>query len=288
MELDILSELTKLAGIGGLSLGVLLLVFKKTLSDLFLSKLTKAQSFKVIDKLTTFTFLIASLGLILWFLESSHFLDTLPKDRKLIETTEQKNKIEFDVKHIKYERNNPYNAQWIVEVDIDYVQISGLGNELLQKRINEKLKHDVGADIEYEQENWYIDLVNYSLEGDLISVLSEGTYYGHGAAGAGNIIVSSNLNLKTGGRIFFKDLFIAGYKPRLDLLAKKYLGIQGYGEFFKGLDDDQCYYYNGQYLSLCFDEYEVAPGAAGSVTIDIPVREIRDLISLNGPLAYAI
>jgi hypothetical protein len=288
MELDMLSELTKLAGIGGLSLGIVLLVFRRTLSDMFLSKLTKVQSYKVINRLISFTFLIATLGLILWFLESTRFLEMMLKDSKSFQIADSIPKAKLDVQHIKYDRINPYNTQWTAEVDIDYVQISGLDNELLQKRINERLKHDVGADVEYEQTNWYIDVIRHTIEGDLISVLSEGTYYGHGAAGAGNIIVSSNINLKTGGRVFFKDLFIAGYKPRLDSLTKKYLNDQGYGMFFEGLDEDQCYYYNGQYLSLCFDEYEVAPGAAGSVTIDIPVKEIRDLISLNSPLAYAI
>ncbi|TKF06313.1 RsiV family protein [Vibrio kanaloae] len=287
MELDMLSELTKLAGIGGLSLGIVLLLFRRTLSDMFLSKLTKVHSYKVINRLISFTFVIATLGLILWFFESTRLLEMMLKDSKSFQIADPTPKAELDVQHIKYDRINPYNTQWTAEVDIDYVQISGLDNELLQKRINERLKHDVGADVEYEQANWYIDVIRYTIEGDLISVLSEGTYYGHGA-GAGNIIVSSNINLKTGGRVFFKDLFIAGYKSRLDSLTKKYLNDQGYGMFFEGLDEDQCYYYNGQYLSLCFDEYEVAPGAAGSVTIDIPVKEIRDLISLNGPLAYAI
>ncbi|WP_139136841.1 hypothetical protein [Pseudomonas trivialis] len=63
-------------------------------------------------------------------------------------------------------------------------------------------------------EDLTMELVNSSLEGDLLSVLVEGTYYGHGAAGAANQVRSINLNLKNGEPVEFKDLFRAGYKEK--------------------------------------------------------------------------
>lgn len=198
------------------------------------------------------------------------------------------NNVTFQKKKLEYKRPNPTNPEWTAEVKADYIQISGLSNKLIEDRVNAHLKHAARVDVEYEQENWFVTTEKYALKGNLLSVLYNGTYYSHGAGGAGNTIVSSNINITTGGQIYFKDLFVAGYKEGVDKLADKALKARGYGEYFEGLKDDQCYYFDGHYLTLCFDEYEVAPGAEGSVEINLSLQELRQFISLNGPLAYAL
>lgn len=201
---------------------------------------------------------------------------------------EKKTELSFSKEHINYERTNPTNSSWVAEVEADYVQISGHSNQLIEDRINAQLKSAARVDVEYEQQNWFVTTEKYALKGDLLSVIYKGTYYAHGAGGAGNVIESANINIKTGGQIYFKDLFIAGYKPGVDQIAETTLKSQGYGEYFDGLKDDQCYYFDGKYLTLCFDEYEVASGAAGSVEVNIPLDDLRQYISLNGPLAHAL
>ena len=42
-----------------------------------------------------------------------------------------------------------------------------------------------------------------AIDENLLSVLSEGTYFGHGAAGAINQVVSINLNVKNGEFVQF-------------------------------------------------------------------------------------
>ncbi len=194
----------------------------------------------------------------------------------------------FVKQHTKYERPNPTNANWVAEVEADYIQVSGHASTLIENRINAQLKSAARVDVEYEQENWFVTTEKYALKGDLLSVIYKGTYYAHGAGGAGNVIESANINVNTGGPIYFKDLFVAGYKSGVDKIADTALKSKGYGEFFDGLEDDQCYYFDGKYLTLCFDEYEVASGAEGSVEVSIPLDEFRQYISLNGPLAYAL
>lgn len=284
MELDLLKTLLGSAGLGGVCIGVFLLLFRKVIEAKFLSKMTKDHSFKIVSNIVLFTFLIALLGLVFWFiLQFRGEIEPIAESGaagtphpKLIMQTRKENK------------TNPNDPKWTTEVDIEYVQLRNLGNIGVQKLINDALAAEAGADKEYVDENWHYRVGSHTIKGDLLSVISYGTYYSHGAAGAGNVITSTNLNLKTGGKVEFKDLFKAGYAGQLNKLVLTELEKHGYGDFFDGLKEDQCYFFDGNYLSICFDEYEAAPGAAGSVTINLPLNSIRNLISLNGPLAHAI
>lgn len=284
MELDLLKNLMGSAGLGGFCVGVLFLLFRKVIGAKFLSKMTRDHSFQIINRIVFFTFSIAILGLVFWFV-----LQLKAKEESVAEDVSAGSLApRLIIQERKENKPNPNDPRWMVEVDIEYVQLRNLGNAGVQKIINDTLLADAGADKEYEAENWHYRVGSQAIKGDLLSVVSYGTYYGHGAGGAGNVITSTNLSLKTGGRVEFKDLFKAGYAETLNRLALAELKKNGYGEFFQGLKEDQCYFFDGNYLSLCFDEYEVAPGAAGAVTVELPLSSIRSLISLNGPLAYAI
>jgi hypothetical protein len=231
------------------------------------------------------TFALALLGLVFWFV-----LQLKTGSASVVKSAEvaQANSPRLIIQKREEKKTNPNNPEWKVEISIEYIQLRNLGNIGTQKLINDTLIADVGADREYDNENWHYEVASHTINGDLLSVVSYGTYYSHGAAGAGNVITSTNLNLKTGGRVEFKDLFKSGYVEELNKLTLDELKKDGYGLFFDGLKGDQCYFFDGDYLSLCFDEYEVAPGAAGAVTVRLPLSSIRSLISLNGPLAYAI
>ncbi|HBP5445473.1 TPA: DUF3298 domain-containing protein [Pseudomonas aeruginosa] len=284
MELDLLKNLIGSTGLGGFCVGVLFLLFRKIIGAKFLSKMTKEHSFKIINRIIVFTFLIAILGLVFWL-----FLQLKTKEEPVVKNISADTPLpRLIIQERKETKPNPNDPKWTVEIDIEYVQLRNLGNMGVQKLINDALVADAGADKEYEAENWHYRVGSHTIKGDLLSIVSYGTYYGHGAGGAGNVITSTNLNLKTGGRVEFKDLFKSGYAETLNKLVLAELKKNGYGEFFQGLEEDQCYFFDGNYLSLCFDEYEVAPGAAGAVTVELPLSSIRSLISLNGPLAYAI
>lgn len=70
MESKLLAVVGKLAGIGGISLGVLLLLFKDILADRFLvsAGLGPAQAFAIIFALMIFTFSITGIGVISWLI----------------------------------------------------------------------------------------------------------------------------------------------------------------------------------------------------------------------------
>jgi hypothetical protein len=60
--------LGKIAGIAGLCIGLLLLIFRDVIRKDIFPKLSKIQAYKIIKLIIYFTFLIALIGLIFWFL----------------------------------------------------------------------------------------------------------------------------------------------------------------------------------------------------------------------------
>jgi hypothetical protein len=64
----ILTTMGQVAGVGGLGLGVLLLVFKDFLRQKIFSTVGPAQTYKLMRQLLWATWSVAIAGLLLWFL----------------------------------------------------------------------------------------------------------------------------------------------------------------------------------------------------------------------------
>lgn len=291
MDLSLLEKLLATTGLGGFCVGILLVIFKETLRAKFLSQLTKEHSFKIIKTIIWLTWSIAVLGLLAWAgLRIQEINDGTKKP-------DIASAINEDV-HTKLVRktfskdipdSTPETNVSTAKIHLEYVEVVGHSNKVIEKKINETIKGVIGINEQYDgTEDLSMFLKSASIDGNLLSILVEGTYYGHGAAGAANQIRSINLNIRNGEPVQFKDLFRAGYQEKLNNIAKSWFSTQSYESTFEGVKDDQCYYINGSHLYLCFSEYEVAPGSEGIVNAMIKLEDIRGLISLNGPLAYAI
>lgn len=70
MESGILKIVGQIAGIGGLALGVLLIIFRDVLRQKIFPTFTREHGYRIIRLIIVFTFLIAVLGIIAWFLQS--------------------------------------------------------------------------------------------------------------------------------------------------------------------------------------------------------------------------
>jgi hypothetical protein len=285
MELELLKQFCATVGLGGVCIGALLFLFRKTIRTTFFLKMSKDDSYKIINRIIILIGLIAALGLIFWFVMQFNGKSELNNAA----TVTKGNKLpEIVLKKRQENTPNPNNPHYTLEVDIEYAQLKNLKDKEIQKKINDILIADVGANKDFQEENWFYRVESRAIKGNLLSVVSKGTHYHHGTAGARNVITSTNLNIKTGKRLEFNDLFISGYKKQLNALTFANLKSNEFEFFFDGLNEEQCYYVTDQYLTLCFDEYEVAPGAAGAVTVQIPLVKIRHIVSANGPLADAI
>lgn len=289
MNTSLLEKLLATAGLGGFCVGVLLVIFKEVLRSKFLSQLTKEHSYKTINTIVWLTWSIGIIGLLSWGGLRWVELNKAKVSDSLQSVTTVQPKIVLRVFEKQIQDSTPNTNVQTAKIRLEYIEVVNLKNRQVEKKINEYIKGAVGVNEQYDgTEDLSMFIKKATIEGDLLSIVAEGTYYGHGAAGASNQVISINVNINNGEPVQFKDLFRAGYQEKINQSVKAWFSTQTYESSFEGVKDDQSFYFDGSYLYLCFSEYEVAPGSEGIVTAKIKLEEIRGLISLNGPLAYAI
>lgn len=129
--------------------------------------------------------------------------------------------------------------------------------------------------------------------GDLWSLKFDFSGYADGAAHPYQYSLTFNYDLEQGNKLSFSDLFpkdsnyleiIARYS--VVELSKRDIGF--YGGFQQGAEPTPENYSNWNIaqdgIMITFDEYQVAPYAAGPQTVIVPYRELASIIT-QGPLA---
>ncbi len=295
MDLSLLKAVLSTPEFGIASLGVLMLIFRNIIKAKILSKLTQEHSYKVLDRIITFVGVIAMIGALFWGGISIYEIHESGKQKvQAGSNTQTQAKLERPLLIEKSVNKTipdytPGSDFETADIHLTYVEVTGLKDPLIEKKINERIKGVIGVDTMYDgTEDYYMEIVKSSIDDNLLSALAEGSLFVHGAAGATNIIASININVKNGEVIQFKDLFRAGYTNTINSLAKSWFSIQDYTSDFESVSDDQCFYVSGNYMYLCFSEYEVAPGSEGIVNVPIKLDDIRGVVSKNGPLAYIL
>lgn len=66
MDTDLLGSLGKIAGIAGISIGALVLIFRSIIHENFLSKMSQEHSYKITNRIVSFAGLLAVAGLVSW------------------------------------------------------------------------------------------------------------------------------------------------------------------------------------------------------------------------------
>lgn len=80
MKGELLVKLGQIAGVGGISLGVIALVFREVLRKNIFPKMPKAHAYKIIRLIVILTFTIAALGISAWaYVETYHSAGSEPK-----------------------------------------------------------------------------------------------------------------------------------------------------------------------------------------------------------------
>lgn len=295
MDLSLLKAVLSTPEFGIASLGVLMLIFRNIIKAKILSKLTKEHSYKILDRIIIFVGIVAIIGSLFGGVIKIYEIHELAKQKaKTGNNTQTVEKVAPPVlieKSVKktIPDNTPGTDFRTADIHLSYLEVSGLKDPLIEKKINERIKGVIGVDTVYDgTEDYYMEIVNSSIDDNLFSALAEGSILSHSAAGATNIIASININVKNGELIQFKDLFRAGYTNTINSLAKSWFATQDYTSDFESVSDDQCFYITGNYIYLCFSEYEVAPGSEGIVNVPIRLDDIRGIVSKNGPLAYIL
>jgi hypothetical protein len=71
MNPELLVALGKIAGIGGICIGVLVLIFRTVIHKNFMSQMSQEQSYKITNRIITFTGFIALIGLLAYFISGA-------------------------------------------------------------------------------------------------------------------------------------------------------------------------------------------------------------------------
>lgn len=90
MESNIIKIVGQIAGIGGLALGVLLIIFRDVLRQKIFPALSKEHAFRIIRLIIVFTFLIAVIGIAAWV----YTLSLAQRNEKILPEIQQQSEIQ--------------------------------------------------------------------------------------------------------------------------------------------------------------------------------------------------
>ena len=138
--------------------------------------------------------------------------------------------------------------------------------------------------------------IQYSVlgqRGDIWSIQFLVYFYADGAAHPGHYSISVNYDLANSREVTLDELFLPGsdYLTTLADISKAELATRdiGFESFSTGADPLPENYTrwnlsNEGFLVITFDEYQVAPYAAGPQTVTIPVSQLQTVVNPNGVL----
>lgn len=226
-------------------------------------------------------------------------------DNHLIENGHQ-NKIDtLEINSLNYSNST---ADSFVIISIDYPNISGLVDKLVESKVNLFLEDEFKQSIAWFEEvqsdtsffEDYKDEIQYTFETgfqtefnskDFISILLSHYQFTGGAHG-NYFALGYNIEMRNGKVLTLKDII---KEDSFDLLAfeceqaiiEKFeansLIDAGLFEDEITIPDDQDFYIVPGMLVLQFDPYEIGPWAMGEVTAEISFEKIKDILKSNLP-----
>jgi hypothetical protein len=183
----------------------------------------------------------------------------------------------------------------ILENDDPRVQaFNSLASALVQRDINEfkaALKYLPGTPV---SSGSYLDIAwqLVSPPGEILSLRFGADGYADGAAHPYHYTQTLSFNIEQGEEVSLGSLFLPGsdYLAVIAEYCKTQLASRdiGFDMSSEGADPTEENYRSwnitGDGLLITFDEYQVAPYAAGPQTVVIPYSSLRDIIDPQGPL----
>ncbi len=186
------------------------------------------------------------------------------------------------------QESDTHEIQHVYPLDvIGYDALEAAVDSFLQTKRDDFLALDVDLDVSPGPYTQNILPVVYNYYDDILSVeflISEYT----GGANANSYVQTFVYDIDADELLTLEDLFVAGSDPLSVIrpLAEAELRAT-YGEalFEDGLAEDFANYDGftlrgaDNALAFRFDQYQVAPGAAGAPTVQIPLYELSDILS---------
>src|SRR5262245_58472813 len=84
MDVEVLKAVGKVAGIGGLALGVFLIIFREVIRKQIFAQLGQSHSYRIIRLALVLTFLLAVMGLAAWiYADRAHVPGSVPPTKRV-------------------------------------------------------------------------------------------------------------------------------------------------------------------------------------------------------------
>ncbi|NLJ76096.1 MAG: DUF3298 and DUF4163 domain-containing protein [Peptococcaceae bacterium] len=180
--------------------------------------------------------------------------------------------------------------------DVVFPQVSGLGNDAVEDKINRLIEERVLAMIPREGCDVYGDIngdyeVMLNERGILSLKFNVFTIRIHAANGIEEQR-SLTVNLETGRLYRLYDLFKrnSNYKSVINEIIREQIEERDIPliKEFAGIDDYEDYYLTKNNLVIYFQELEFTPHFVGIPEFPIPYSQIKNLIRKDGPIARFI
>lgn len=284
----------KYAGIAGLGLGVLLVLFRAIIGKN--ATISQGHSYKLLTLVTVLVWVTAMTSIAAWAYMSSHqpAADAIKspgfEERRYLASAIKVAGQKFETSYKT--KNDLTNAQTTVNVLINFPQISGHPDVRIERKINELLKKATGVYNNHE-DDLFDHVVTYnviSLEYDMLSVALEDNGAYVGAATSVTASATLNINLSTGEPFELKDLFRSGYqKPLLQLVKMKARCTSG-GRLISEpeIRDNHPFYVRSGKLHIVYERREICPGVDGPVDVEIGLDLVKSVANPNGPINYIL
>lgn len=187
---------------------------------------------------------------------------------------------------LELQDNRPGSNGEMGTISLEYVELAGYADRAVEEKINQDIKQRIGMDKPYDgSEDLSFKVRKAELGKRWLHFMAEGSYYKHGAANGQSRIISVYFDVQSGDPVQLSQLFQPGYQPLLNKAITDWLEQQPYPHNFTGIRGDECFYKDGRYLTICFSEYDIAPGSAGVVIVPVDKLELKTVINPAGLLA---
>jgi len=177
-------------------------------------------------------------------------------------------------------------------INVEYPQISKLGDEALQTWINSQLyakafelRETIGMNME-ESKASYFSRYDVTLEKrDILSIRFAQTYSGPGGTRPVYRITAITLNIKSGSEYELRDVFKseADYRSVLNGLISRKMDSSGKKllKEFKGIGRDQGFYLTEDSLAVFYQPGEYTSHSEGPLSVLINYSDISDILKLK-------
>jgi hypothetical protein len=170
--------------------------------------------------------------------------------------------------------------------DMVYPVLSGMKDTVLQEKINNKLFQAIEPLLEEPDEEvkvtFWGDYTIQRFDEEILSISFLTGFYYEGAAHPMDVLTGITINLKTGEKYSFKDLFNEGYDYKSALYEKGIKQIQENEIYliseYEGIDEEQEFYLTENQLVVFYQTYVYTPYAYGSLKLFYDYEELEGLV----------